>query len=301
LANVGWTANARVIEAACVKMLSHQLEEVREIGADVKRVAVEQTPTLVKYAEASQYLHETPGTMRKAVAEYVEGREQYGVEPDVEMVNYDLDGEDRFFAAWLYRFGGGKSFLECKNIVSGMDRGQKEVLARMALGALGEYDKAGRELELPRVEFDAVLDYGSYYDFKRNRPMTQIVQEVDGALGVILPAVLYEVGVGDRMEVAMKTACEVAGQMKPEFEGEDGYLYANGTLMRMLLSMNLRELIEFWKTRASPRANPGYKYLAAKMGELAEKKYPNLWGYLTAGKNYLSSGEIYDGFYRRVK
>ena len=48
LANVGMTANARVIENTIRKMLSHELAEVREIGARVKEVALDETPTLVK-------------------------------------------------------------------------------------------------------------------------------------------------------------------------------------------------------------------------------------------------------------
>src|SRR5687767_12233047 len=59
LANVGMTANARVLENMIRKMLSHELEEVRQIGAKVKEVALGETPTLVKYADAVPYLVET--------------------------------------------------------------------------------------------------------------------------------------------------------------------------------------------------------------------------------------------------
>src|SRR5512145_2866379 len=59
LANVGMTANARVIENTIRKMLSHELAEVREIGAQVKEVALGETPTLVKYAEVVPYLADT--------------------------------------------------------------------------------------------------------------------------------------------------------------------------------------------------------------------------------------------------
>jgi len=51
LANLGMTANARVLEHAIGKMLSHPLAEVRQIGAEVKRVSQAEVPTLVKYAE----------------------------------------------------------------------------------------------------------------------------------------------------------------------------------------------------------------------------------------------------------
>src|SRR5215510_14193914 len=59
LANVGMTANARVLENMIRKMLSHELAEVREIGEQVKTVAKGEVPTLVKYAEAVPYLVET--------------------------------------------------------------------------------------------------------------------------------------------------------------------------------------------------------------------------------------------------
>ena len=56
LANVGLTANARVLEHAITKLLSHPLEEARAIGAEMKQVAQGEVPTLVKYAERSDYL-----------------------------------------------------------------------------------------------------------------------------------------------------------------------------------------------------------------------------------------------------
>ena len=59
LANVGMTANARILEHMIQKMLSHELAEVRGIGEEVKAVAKAEIPTLVKYADAVPYLVET--------------------------------------------------------------------------------------------------------------------------------------------------------------------------------------------------------------------------------------------------
>ena len=58
-ANVGMTANARVVEMIIRKMLSHPLAEVRQIGEKMKEVAKAETPTLVKYADAVPYFVET--------------------------------------------------------------------------------------------------------------------------------------------------------------------------------------------------------------------------------------------------
>jgi thymidylate synthase ThyX len=57
LANVGMTANARVLEHATSSFGCHtSLEEVREIGSEMKCVAQGEVPTLVKYATRSEYL-----------------------------------------------------------------------------------------------------------------------------------------------------------------------------------------------------------------------------------------------------
>jgi thymidylate synthase ThyX len=51
LGNVGMTANARALADAIRKMLSHPLEEVRQIGQTVQAVAQNEVPTLLKYLE----------------------------------------------------------------------------------------------------------------------------------------------------------------------------------------------------------------------------------------------------------
>lgn len=56
MANVGLTINARALEYAIKKMLSSELEEVRLIGAEVKAVATQELPTLVKYADPIAFL-----------------------------------------------------------------------------------------------------------------------------------------------------------------------------------------------------------------------------------------------------
>ena len=58
LANVGMTANARVLEHAIQKLLSSSLVEVQTIGQEIKQVSQAEIPTLVKYAEVAPYLVE---------------------------------------------------------------------------------------------------------------------------------------------------------------------------------------------------------------------------------------------------
>ena len=56
LPNVGVSINARALEHALRKMLSHPLSEVRKIGEEIKAVSLKNIPTLVKYADRNNYL-----------------------------------------------------------------------------------------------------------------------------------------------------------------------------------------------------------------------------------------------------
>src|SRR5581483_5589580 len=103
LANVGMTANARVLENVIRKMLSHELAEVREIGEQVKSVARSEVPTLVKYADVVPYLVEAPLRL-PPFSEKMEGVPRRGGGEWCELIAYDKDGENKILAAALYRF-----------------------------------------------------------------------------------------------------------------------------------------------------------------------------------------------------
>ena len=113
LANVGVTANARVLESALRKMLSHPLEEVREMGAEVKRAAQAEIPTLVKYADASPYQSGTAAALAQAAHMVGVRPRPQAAHPVVELLDYDPEGEAKFLAACLYRYGC-RSAAECR-------------------------------------------------------------------------------------------------------------------------------------------------------------------------------------------
>ncbi|HUG33474.1 MAG TPA: FAD-dependent thymidylate synthase, partial [Anaerolineales bacterium] len=125
LANVGMTANARVIENTIRKMLSHELAEVREIGAQVKDVSKAETPTLVKYADVVPYLADTIREFSHRDSEIQRKEKSQRLRDSAagewcSLINYDKDGENKVLAAALYRFGemayaGALAYVESLN------------------------------------------------------------------------------------------------------------------------------------------------------------------------------------------
>jgi thymidylate synthase ThyX len=275
LANVGMTANARVIENTIRKMLSHELAEVREIGAQVKEVSKAETPTLVKYADVVPYLVETCKEMEKL--ENGEWKVESG--DWCSLVDFDKDGEKKIFAAALYRFGE-IAYTEALNHVEGLSAEGKEKLAESLLGRLGKFDVPLRELEYTTYTFDLVMDQGAYAEFKRHRMMTQTPQRLTTRLGYATPLLISEAGFQSEYEAAMESASEMFEKLYMFNPAVAQYVVPNGFNRRVLAQFNLREAFAFCQLRSAANAHFSIRRVAQKMYEEMARVHPLLTKYM---------------------
>src|SRR5688572_9537093 len=236
LANVGMTANARVLENMIRKMLSHELAEVRQIGERVKEVALGETPTLVKYADAVPYLVDTCRDIDEWVIH------EFNPEDDRQswcsLIDYDENGENKVLAASLYRFGE-MAYADALAYVIALDEEQKADLTQRLLGQLGKYDVPLRELEYSTYTFDLVMDQGAYAEFKRHRMMTQTPQKLTTRLGYATPRLMLEAGFGTQYEEAMESSARMYEKLYQENPDVAQYVVPNGFNRRVLAQFNL--------------------------------------------------------------
>ncbi|MCC7359218.1 MAG: FAD-dependent thymidylate synthase [Anaerolineales bacterium] len=281
LANVGVTANARVLESAIRKLLSHPLEEVREIGAAVKAVAQAEVPTLVKYANEVPYQWETAAALT-AAARPVVGGGPAGA--DVQLVSYDADAEDQFLAACLYRYGGA-AFAQCAVAVSALTPAQKAALADEALRRLGQYDVPLRELEHVSYTFDAVMDQGGYFELKRHRMMTQSPQRLTCDLGFAMPRAFEEAGLRVEYQAALEAAAEAYRRLAAELPEEAGYVVPNAFNRRVLMTLNLREAFHLCELRGTPTAHFSVRRTAGQIYAHIARVHPQLARFMRCRDN----------------
>jgi len=277
LANVGMTANARVIENTIRKMLSHELAEVREIGAKVKEVALGETPTLVKYADVVPYLVETSEEIRG-----LENREWKVESGDFNwctLIDYDKDGEMKVLAAALYRFGE-MSFTNALTYVKSLDISKLEALAESLLGRLGKFDVPLRELEYCTYTFDLVMDQGAYAEFKRHRMMTQTPQKLTTRLGYATPHLITEAGFGSEYEAAMDAASAMFEKFYAFNPNVAQYIVPNGFNRRVLAEFNLREAYAFCQLRSAANAHFSIRRVAQRIYEEMSRVHPLLTKYM---------------------
>lgn len=280
LANVGMTANARVLENVIRKMLSHELAEVRAIGEQVKTVAKSEIPTLVKYADAAPYLIETIKEFALTPRPSPNiGRRDEERAKCCELIDYDHDGENKILAAALYRFGE-MSFDDALNHVKALDQTKQSQLADALLRRLGEHDIPLRELEYSTYTFDLVMDQGAYAEFKRHRMMTQTPQLLTTRLGYTIPRLMTEAGVQSEYEAAMKSAAEMYEKLYVFDPRVAQYVVPNGYNRRVLARFNLREAYHFCQLRGATNAHFSIRRIAFHIREELLRVHPLLTKYM---------------------
>jgi thymidylate synthase ThyX len=276
-ANVGMTANARVIENTIRKMLSSPLEEVRQIGEKVKEVSKAETPTLVKYADANKYMVETIRELTLTPTPLPQGEGQ-GVREDwCSLIEYDKDGEDKVLAAALYRFGE-MSYEDALKYIKSSN--EKNSLVQTLLGKLDKFDVPLRELEYCNYTFDLVMDQGAYAEFKRHRMMTQTPQRLTTRLGFTTPSLIAEAGFRSQYEAAMESAHQMYEKLYEFNPDVAQYIVPNGFNRRVLAQFNLREAFAFCQLRSAANAHFSIRRVAQKIYEDILNVHPLLAKYM---------------------
>ena len=275
LANVGMTANARVLENMIRKMLSHELAEVRQIGERVKEVALGETPTLVKYADAVPYLVETG----REIGDLKTRDSATNDHAWCRLIDFDKHGESKVLAAALYRFGE-MSYEEALTQIESMDEETRAGLAEALLGRLGKYDVPLRELEYSTYTFELVMDQGAYAEFKRHRMMTQTPQKLTTRLGYATPTLISEAGFDAEYESAMESAAEMHEKLYRENPNVAQYVVPNGYNRRVLAQFNLREAYAFCQLRSAANAHFSIRRVAQRIHEEMARVHPLLTKYM---------------------
>jgi thymidylate synthase ThyX len=273
-ANLGMTANARVLEYAIRKMRSYPLAEVRQIGEEIKHVAQAEAPTLVKYAEAVPYLIETGEDFKHNPQRTgAGGHQEINMGDWCTLIDYDPDGETKVLAAVLYRFGG-MTFAQALQTVRSAPEPERVRLAESLLGRLSRYDTPLRELEHTSYTFDLILDQGAYAEFKRHRMMCQTPQALTTRLGYALPRQIAGAGFEVPYRAAMLTASEMYESLADWNPHVAAYIVPNGFNRRVLFTMNLREAFAFCQLRAAANAHFSIRRVALRLAEEIHRVHP---------------------------
>ena len=289
LTNVGVTMNARLLEHAISKLLSSGLAEERELGDQLKENAREITPTLIKYAEPSEYLMGSRREQEECSALLRDGQEGGA---DVSLLHSDPDAELKLTAGLLYRFSS-RPYSDVWRQVEAMGSEERREVIESCLRGLGPHDPPVRELELVDYTFEMVMDYGAYREFKRHRMQTYLPQPLTVANGYLTPPLLVEAGLGGEFEGAMEQLTSAFWQVHEYSPEVAQYLATHAHKRRVLSRMNLRECYHLFKLRTQPQAHFSIRGPVEQAMRLVVQTHPQFFRHLRLRKFPDWWGEYY--------
>ena len=282
LTNLAMTANARTLEHAISKLLSHPLDEMRDIGKLMKEEVLKIIPTLVKYADYNSYMIETNETMEKLTEKIVKF-DNVENRP-VTLVEFDPDAEDKLVTALLYRYSK-YPYNQIKSLIKKMNWREKEKVIDEFLKRMGKHDSPMRELEHINYTFDILVDYGAFRDIQRHRICTQTNQELTVENGFDIPEEIIEAGFKDEFEGCMKMAVDAFNEISKNFPKEAQYVVPLAFRKRTLFTWDLRELHHFIKLRSGKEGHESYRKIAQQVFDEIEKIHPLLARYIRVDKS----------------
>ena len=298
LTNVGITANARALEHAITKLMSSGLAEEQTLGQELREQGQKIAPTLIKYAERNSYLEGMPSLQQGLGNKYApeipstlpyEGGSPESesslagrcstVEPQVRLVHWDAQAEEKVAAALLYRQSGLGYQEVWARALEMTPESRQEIIGR-CLEGLGPHDAPGRELELVDYTFEFIMDYGAYREFKRHRMMSYIAQPLTIDQGFLVPSLVIEAGLKTQFEEAIGPAEVAYRELQDRWPLVAQYLVTHSHYRRVLAKINLRECYHLFKLRTSELAHFAIRGPVQQAMKLAVDTHPGLFRHL---------------------
>ncbi|HEY3414339.1 MAG TPA: FAD-dependent thymidylate synthase [Armatimonadota bacterium] len=279
--NIGITANARTLEHLLAKLMSHPLQECRDLGESMKREAQIVVPTLIKYAARSPYLVES-GEALDSLAEAVGPSAGGAVScqgDHVSLVSGPANPELDLAAALVYEHSE-RPWAEVRQAVEALGPEKRREIIEVAVrgeesgGFRARFDQPIRALEHLYYTFEITLDFGAFRDIQRHRMATQSRQRLTDAWGYSTPPEIAEFGLSDIFAECMERASNAYQTLVPVDRDAASYVLPLASRVRVLFTWNLRELHHFISLRSGKQGHASYRRIAQDLWKALHERDP---------------------------
>jgi thymidylate synthase ThyX len=275
LSNVGIYGTGQAYESLLLRMRAHPLPEARSY-ADLMLTELRKViPSFLKRVDLpdrggawSDYLRSTRESTEELAAKLFPSDEPASV-PEVALVDWDPQAEDKALAAMLYPY---TSLPEGQILdrVQRMSADERLALVDAYAGdRANRRHKPGRALERVDYRFDVCSDYGAFRDLQRHRMMTIEWQPLSPRHGYDVPEPVAAAGVGDRWDEAMGRSAALHDALAEHgFAAGAGYAVSLAYKVRYVMQFNAREAMHLLELRTGPQGHPAYRRVCQEMHRL---------------------------------
>jgi thymidylate synthase ThyX len=279
LSNIGLYGTGQSYEQLLLRMRAHPLPEARTYAdmmlTELRKVIpsfLQRVDVAERGGEWTSYLAATrDATARLVDRLWPEGQpssvtaDQSQPEPEVTLLDFDPDGEDKVLAAACF------SHLHCSEQqahqrVRLLNHDERVALLAAYVGdRRNRRHRPGRAFERTDYRFELVTDYGAFRDLQRHRMLTIEWQQLGIDLGYDMPEIVAEAGLGAGYADAIERAEDLYRTLAPDFGEQATYAVALAHRIRYVMQFNAREAMHLIELRSGPQGHPAYRRVAQQM------------------------------------
>ena len=269
--------------------LQRLVGQIREMSPELAAQAEEQllrevrvAPTLVKYANPSEYEIAVRKELRNAASELMNGSAIMPADP-VDLLD-DEPLEVELATTLLYEHCD-YSYRQIRDVIEDSGENIRREIIDLALRHRGKHDEMQRAFCAgQQFRFDILMDTGGFRDMHRHRRCVQIGQGFTTRHGYDTPPELQPAGALGRYDTVMKRTAEAVEQLAKGTgaESQENWQYAIPLAFRKrtLFKMDFAEVVYISELRTGPAGHISYRNVAFGMYEAVARKYPALAKYL---------------------
>jgi thymidylate synthase ThyX len=302
--SVGQIVSARILEQQIARLLGSPYLEQQAVGADLKRacqqvpaapLSAEQqapaAPTLVKYAEASEFAGAAESDLAQAAKQHLAPLPEPDRSVRVELAEPFTDPLREIVATLLYRHDAlGHSFRQVQTVVGDMRQPQVEEVFDLSLAKRGTFDDLAREHRAGyALAFDVLVDLGSFRDLHRHRRCVQVRQPLTWSHAFERPEDIFASGLGPRAALAalegglgemyadaLLKAEQASDSVRATSQRAGDYLLPLAYRTRCLFKMDWAEAAYIVEQRTQPQGHFSYRRVAWGMYAALRERHPRL-------------------------
>ena len=284
--NLGIYASGQAYEALLIRMRAHPLPEARAYADLILEELRKVIPSWVKRVDVadrgvahSEYLEATSESMQHLADTLFDpagsgpGEAAAGGAPEVDLTDWDPDGEIKVVAAMLYPYTDQPESVVAERVARMSAAERLEVVSRYVGERRNRRHRPGRALERCDYRFDVISDYGAFRDLQRHRLLTVEWQDLTPAHGYTMPASVVEAGMDGAYSATMQRSADLWEAVSDRFlPSQAAYAVALAFRIRYVMQMNAREAMHVLELRTSPQGHPEYRLVCQQMHRLIAEK-----------------------------
>ena len=284
LTNVGFFGVGQSLEYVITKCYAHPLAEIRMLAKEAQTELKKVIPSLVGRATSprgriyQRFVASGEKQLENLTQKYAhdEVRPRFDNQLGAQLVEWDVDAEDRIVASLLYKYST-LPYEEIKKKVSVLPSVRKlEIIKKAVSKRKVRQHRLVRAFENTYYKFDIVTNFGAYRYLQRHRMMTQERQRLTTELGFDVPADLEAAKLEKPYLDAAGKIDKLYGQIKKRYPDQAQYVVMMGNRIRWYQFQNLRELTWEAELRTGRQGHPDYRIIEHQKVEAVKKVHPVL-------------------------